>query len=67
VLTPGDGAAGGVGLLHGGVDHEAVGGGVLAGLEEDAVAGADNLDRAALALAEPETLGPARSYAPMRY
>ena len=42
-------------LLHGEVGHEAVGGGavpvVLAGLEEDAVAGADLLDRPASALA----------------
>ena len=30
---------------------------VLAGLEEDAVAGSDQLDAAALALAEPDTLG----------
>ena len=55
VLAPGDRAAGLVVLLHGEVDHEAVRGGavpvVLAGLEEDAVAGADDLDRPALALA----------------
>src|SRR5205085_3078706 len=61
VLAPGDRAAGLVVLLHGDVDHEAVRGGavpvVLAGLEEDAVAGADDLDRAAFALAESGTLG----------
>src|SRR3954449_400980 len=61
VLAPGDGAARLVVLLHGDVGHEAVGGGavpvVLAGLEEDAVAGPDDLDRAALALAEAGTLG----------
>jgi hypothetical protein len=43
------------------VGHEAIGRGavpvVLAGLEEDAVAGADDLDRAALALAEADALG----------
>jgi hypothetical protein len=47
--------------MHGDVGHEAVRGGavpvVLAGLEEDAVAGADLLDRAALALAEADALG----------
>src|SRR3954451_14902660 len=61
VLAPGDGAAGLVVLLHGDVDHEAVGRGavpvVLAGLEEDAVSRADRLDRAALALAEPDAFG----------
>ena len=45
MLAPGDRAAGLVVLLHGDVDHEAVRRGavpvVLAGLEEDAVAGAD--------------------------
>ena len=48
-------------LLHGDVGHEPVRRGavpvVLAGLEEDAVAGADDLDRAALALAEADALG----------
>src|SRR3954470_621118 len=61
MLAPGDGAAGLVVLLHGDVGHEAVRGGavpvVLAGLEEDAVAGADLLDRPALALAQAEALG----------
>src|SRR3954464_10549770 len=61
VLTPGDRAAALVVLLHGDVDHEAVRGGavpvVLARLEEDTVAGADLLDRAALALAEADALG----------
>jgi hypothetical protein len=56
VLAPGDGAARVVGLLHRDVGHEALGGGavpvVLVGLEEDAVAGADNLDLSAPALAE---------------
>jgi hypothetical protein len=51
VLAPGDRAAALVVLLHGDVDHEAVRGGAvpvaLAGLEEDTVAGADRLDRAA--------------------
>src|SRR3954447_2660349 len=50
-----------VGLLHGDVHHEAVGRGavpvVLARLEEDAVAGADDLHLTALALAEADTLG----------
>src|SRR4051794_4786522 len=61
VLAPGDRAAGLVVLLHGDVHHEAAGRGpvpvVLAGLEEHAVAGADLLDRAALALAEADALG----------
>src|SRR3954453_19931125 len=61
VLAPGDRAAAVVVLLHGDVSHEAVGRGavpvVLAGLEEDAVAGADDLDRSALALAEADALG----------
>src|SRR3954454_20851619 len=56
VLAPRDWAAALVVLLHGDVDHEAVRGGavpvVLARLEEDTVAGADRLDRAAFALAE---------------
>ena len=47
VAAPGDGAAGLAVLLQGDVDDEAVRGGavpvVLAGLEEDAVAGADDL------------------------
>src|SRR5215213_2477294 len=53
--------AGLVGLLDGDVDHEAVRSGavpvVLAGLEEHAVAGPDDLDRAAFALAEADALG----------
>src|SRR3954454_11231469 len=61
VLAPGDRTAGLVVLLHGDVDHEAVRGGavpvVLARLEEDAVAGADLLDRAALALTQADPLG----------
>src|SRR3954449_2664259 len=61
VLTPGHRAAGFVVLLHGDVDHEAVRSGavprVLAGLEEDAVTGADELDWPALALAEADALG----------
>ena len=50
-----------VGLVEGEVDHEPVRRGavpvVLAGLEVDAVAGADDLDRAAAALAEADALG----------
>ena len=61
MLAPDDGAARVVGLLHGDVDHEAVGGGavpvVLAGLEEHAIAGADGLDRPTLALARADALG----------
>src|SRR5512132_332225 len=49
-----------VDLVEREMDHEAVGGGavpvVLVGLEEDAVAGTDDLDRAAAALAEPDAL-----------
>src|SRR5690242_4039059 len=60
VLAPRDGASGLVVLMHGDVDHEAVRGGavpvVLAGLEEDAVAGPDDLDGAALALAQADAL-----------
>src|SRR5262249_6868902 len=55
------GAARVVGLLDGGVGHEAVRGGavpvVLAGLEEHSVAGPDLLHRPALALAAPDALG----------
>src|SRR3954454_2992667 len=51
----------GVGLVDGQVDHEAVGGGpvpvLLVGLEQHAVTGPDDLDRAASALAEPDALG----------
>src|SRR4051812_10671299 len=61
MLAPRDRAARVVVLLHGEVDHEAVGGGavpvVLAGLEEDAVAGADLFNRAAFALAAADALG----------
>src|SRR4051794_33210340 len=61
VLAPGDRAARLVDLLHGDVEHEAVRRGavpvVFAGLEEDAVAGADDLDRPALALAPADALG----------
>jgi hypothetical protein len=58
---PGDGGAGVAVLLHGDVGHEPVRGGsvpvVLAGLEEDSVAGADDLDWAALSLAEAGAFG----------
>src|SRR4051812_8295252 len=61
VLAPGDRAAGLVVLLHGDVDHEAVRRGpvpvVLTGIEEDAVAGADLLDRAAFALTAADAFG----------
>src|SRR5215204_1757611 len=61
VLAPGDGAAGLVVLLHGDVDHEAVRRGavpvVLARFEEHTVAGPDDLDRSALALAQADALG----------
>src|SRR4051794_38222585 len=61
VAAPGDGAAGVVVLLHGDVGHEAVRGRavpvVLARLEEDAVAGADDLDAVTLALAEADAFG----------
>src|SRR3954451_12580756 len=61
VLAPGHRAAALFVLLHGDVDHEAVRRGavpvVLAGLEEEPVAGKDLLDGAALALAEPDALG----------
>lgn len=47
--------------MHGDVDHEAVGGGavpvVLARSEVHAVPGTDELDWAALVLAEPDALG----------
>src|SRR5947208_1720999 len=58
VLTPRDGAAFVVDLLHGDVGHEPVGGGavpvILARLEVHAVARADDLGRAAAALAAPD-------------
>src|SRR3954452_23173554 len=61
MLAPRDRAAGLVDLLDGDVGHEAVRGGavpvVLTGLEEHAVAGTDDLDGAALALAEADALG----------
>ena len=61
VLAPRDRTAGVVVLLHGDVDHEAIGRRavpvVLAGLEEDAVSRVDLLDGAALALAEADALG----------
>src|SRR4051794_23031712 len=61
MLAPADRAAALVGLLHRDVGHEAIRGGavpvILAGLEVDAVAGADDLDRSLAALAEPHALG----------
>src|SRR3954452_1955139 len=61
VLAPRDRAARVIVLLHGDVRHEPVPGGavpvILARLEEDAVAGADLFDRAALALAAADALG----------
>src|SRR5689334_7586968 len=61
VLTPGDGAARVIDLLHGDVGHEAVGCGavpvVLAGFEVNRVAGPDDLDRATAPLTEAHTLG----------
>src|SRR5436190_953396 len=61
VLAPGHGTARVVRLLDGDVGHEVVRGRavpvVLARLEEDAVAGADNLDLAATALTEPDAIG----------
>ena len=50
-----------VAFVDGEVDHEPVGGGavpvLLVGLEEDAVAGADDLDGSAAALAQADALG----------
>jgi hypothetical protein len=61
VPAPRHRGAGLVELVHGDVGHEAVGSGavpvVLAGLEEHAVAGAENLDRAALPLTPADSLG----------
>src|SRR5207247_2852237 len=61
VAPPHDGTAGVVGFLDGQVGHEALRGGavpvVLAGLEIDAVAGADDLDGTAAALAAADALG----------
>jgi len=61
VPSPGDGGPGVVLLLHGDVDREPVRGGsvpvVLTGLEEDSVAGADDLDSAAVSLAEADSFG----------
>src|SRR3954454_11309213 len=61
MAAPGHGGSRVVVLLHGDVDHEAVGRGavpvVLAGLEEDAVAGADDLDGTTLAPAQADAFG----------
>ena len=61
MLAPGRGAAALVDLEHRDVGHEAVGRRavpvVFAGLEEDAVAGADDLDRPTAALAQADPLG----------
>src|ERR671938_1470316 len=61
VASPYDGAAAVIGFLHGHVRHEPVGRRpvpvVLTGLEVHAVAGADLLDRRALALAQADALG----------
>src|SRR5205807_5821640 len=61
VLAPVDGAALVVDLLHRQMGHEAVGRGavpvVLARLEVDAVAGADDLDRTVAPLAAPDAFG----------
>jgi hypothetical protein len=61
VLAPRHWAAAVVVLLHGDVNHEAVGRRavpvVLPGLEEDAVARADDLDLTALTLAKAEAFG----------
>ena len=61
VQAPTDDAPGLVLLLHRHVCHEAVGGGavpvVLAGFEEHPVTGSDDLDCAALALAQADALG----------
>src|SRR5829696_3209681 len=61
VISPDDGTAGLVGLLHRYVGHEAVRRGavpvVLSGLEEHRVVGPDDLDLSAAALAEPHALG----------
>ena len=61
VLAPGRAVAVVVHLEHREVGHEAVGRGavpvLLAGLEEDAVAGTDDLDRPAAALATADALG----------
>jgi hypothetical protein len=61
VLAPRDRTAALVGLLDRDVHHEPVRRGavpvVLSGLEEDAIAGADDLDRATFALTETDTLG----------
>ena len=61
LITPCDGPASLVGLLHRYVGHEVVGGAavpvVFARLEEGADARADHLDGAAVALAELDALG----------
>src|SRR5436190_775763 len=68
MLSPLDDVSPVVGLLEGDVGHEPVRSGavpvVLAGLEEDAVAGTDLLDRAAHAPAEPDALGDPDRLAP---
>src|SRR5271155_1424419 len=60
-LAPVDRRVLGIDLVEGEVDHQAVGGSavpvLLPGLEQDPVTGADDLDRAAPALAEPDALG----------
>src|SRR5581483_2822924 len=60
VLAPGDGAPALVRELHGDVRHQTRRCGavpvVLAGREEDAVAGPDHLDRRALSLTDAEAL-----------
>src|SRR5277367_2260390 len=60
MLAPRDRAAAVIHLLHRNVSHETVGGSavpvVLAGLEEHAVTGIDDLDRAAATLRAPDTV-----------
>src|SRR5437868_4783975 len=61
MAAPGDRAAGFVSQLHRDVRHQPCRRGavpvVLAGLEEDAVAGPNHVDRAAFALAEADAFG----------
>ena len=61
MLAPCDGVALLIDLLYREVRHEAVGCGavpvILCGLEEHTVSSTDDLDRAALALAEPDAFG----------
>src|SRR5689334_2929487 len=58
VTAPRHRIAGFVGLVHRDMDHESIRRGavpvVLAGLEEDAVSGMDELDRSAVTLAQPD-------------